>query len=281
MPETELTPGQETPPAETPPVTPSSEETPPAPETPAASISGEEETPAAPAEVPAAPTAEKTPEQIAADKVYFQEEARKAKEELSALKVAPPETPPPAEPAAPIVPVTQPPLAAPQPDAGQDVNEYLRDNPLAGLSAMTDHIVQHIDKKFEVRDQQREFQSQQREANRVLTNFCANNDISREELSAAHEYVKDSGVNGSPVAITSTIIDRLQFQKLVGSGQQVVMDAAAKAAAAAKAQALTIQPDGAQPATPGKPTTPEEIVRSKFKPSPQKVKIDEILGNTG
>lgn len=284
MPEPELTPGQETPPAETPPATPSSVETPAAPETPAQPISGEVETPAAPAEVPTAPPAEKTPEQVAADKAYFQDEARKAKEELSALKSAPPETPPAAEPpvpAVPATPATQPPYGEPPPYDGQDVNTYLRDNPVAALTIMTDTLKQHLNETLEKHDQRREFESQQRESNRVLTNFCANNDISRDELSEAHTYVKNSGLNGSPVAITSTIIDRLQFQKLVGSGHTVVMDAAAKAAAAAKTAALLMQPDGSLPATPAKPTTPEEIVRSKFKQSPQKVKIDEILGRAG
>jgi len=252
MTDQELENTRETPKEETPPEGDVSEEEKPAEETPAKSDSEEEQ--------PEEKT-EKTPEQIEQDKAYFQAEAQKAKEELAALQSKERE-----EPAAPDI-VAPPPPPQPQPSLSKDdLNTFLQDHPAEGFAAIAEYMAKEVKTALGQYTKEVELEADNREANRILREFCSKNSISKDELQTATDYVKQLGVKGTAAGVSSMVIDRMILNRVLEHGQETVTAAQAKAAAAAKAQSLTAQPDGAG-SPPAKKMTGEEVLAGKFKPT--------------
>lgn len=256
-------------------------ETPATPETPSADVSSEAtltpvETPASSnsteqqVETESKTTHGKTLEQKAADAAHWQSEAQRAKEELRAIQ-----TP---EEEAPVVPQPQPQLQSqPQPQqpavpqSQDELNELLRENPMLGFEAFGNSVIDRIEAKIMEGEKRRELESQSREANKVVKDFCARNKVSAETLKSAQKWISESGLKGSPPAISGAMIDRIQYLQLINSNQETVIEAAAKAATAAQTQALTMQPETVVPDTQA-PQTVEDQIASKFRPS----KADEF-----
>ena len=235
---------------ETPPDTPSPEGEKPEEEKPAQPDSKEEK----PEE-----KAGKTPEQIEQDKAYFQSEAQKAKEELAALQSKEREEP------------AQPEVVAPQPQAQpplgkDDLNTFLQENPAEGFAAIAEYMAREVKSALGQYTKEVELEADNREANRILREFCSKNDISKDELQTATNYVKQLGVKGTAAGVSSMVIDRMILNRVLEHGQEAVTAAQAKAAAAAKSQALTAQPEGAG-SPPAKKMTGEEVMAGKFKPT--------------
>jgi len=250
MTDQELENTRETPKEETPPEGDVSEEEKPAEETPVKPDSKEEQ--------PEEKT-EKTPEQVKDDAVYFQAEAQKAKEELAALQSKERE-----EPAQPDVVAPQP---QPQPPLSKDdLNTFLQDHPAEGFAAIAEYMAKEVKTALGQYTKEVELEADNREANRILREFCSKNDISKDELQTATDYVKQLGVKGTAAGVSSMVIDRMILNRVLEHGQEAVTAAQAKAAAAAKAQALTAQPDGAG-SPPAKKMTGEEMMAEKFKPT--------------
>lgn len=192
----------------------------------------------------------KTPEQIEQDKVYFQAEAQKAKEELAALQSKERE-----EPAQPDVAAPPPPsdVATPPPPSlsKDDLNTFLQEHPAEGFAALAEYMATEVKAALGQYTKGEELKADNREANRILRKFCSENSISSDELQTATNYVKQLGVKGTTAGVSSMVIDRMILNRVLEHGQKAVTAAQAKAAAALKAQALTDQPGGAGISSPG------------------------------
>lgn len=220
---------------ETPPDTPSPEGDQPTPGTPAQPDPEDGK----PEQKP-----EKTPEQIEQDKVYFQAEAQRAKEELAALQSKEQD-----EPAQPDVVAPQP---QPQPPLSKDdLNTFLQDHPAEGFAAIAEYMAKEVKTALGQYTKDTELQAENREANRILREFCSKNGVSKDELQAAVSEVEQLGIKGRSAGVCNVVIKHIVLGRMLEHGQETVTAAAAKATKAAKVQALTEQPGGAGISSPG------------------------------
>lgn len=221
---------------------------------------------------------EKSSEQIAADRAYFQaqyqqevEERKKvqsiADEALAKLaQFRPPEEP------APVVQTqtTKPVVQAPQ-FSDEELTEALKDNPLLGFQAISDHMQKAVAAQvvdiLDKRDQQRQMEFEQREANKTLNEFAQKSGVTAQDVAKVHEQFKALGIKGSPSAMAALTIQQLNYQLATRNVAERAAKAAADAAEKAKAQALTVQPGvggaGASP-TEQPPKNIEDVIAAKF-----------------
>ncbi len=235
------------------------------PETPAESNSEQQKEPAA--------THKKTPEQVNKDRAHFQREAQRVKEQLAALSGEPEK--------ADERPLEQQYPVVDRRDQRRDLtkdelNEFLRENPAELGVALAEYLSHTVKSELSEFRKNQEVAAQNREANRILREFCSRNDISNDELNAAASYVKQIGIKGSPAGMSSLIIDRVITNRVLGNINQTVTEAAARASAAVKAQTLTTQPAGHVPEEKPKTITAEEIISSKYGPSDKTQKLNRL-----
>jgi hypothetical protein len=269
-------PEQETPPVETPPAEKVAEEQKLEVEKPAESDSTEK-----PAEAAAS---EKTPEQVEADRAFFQKESQDAKPKLGRLQeqIQKQEPEPPA-----AKPAEQPP---PQlrgwPDdlsdmSDEEVRQKYREDPIL-QEQVREHrtrqmFTELLDERERVAEAKARLKYEGEQTDRVLGAFCAKNNISDEDFHEAVDYYDKLEFRGRPAAVGQLVIDRLNLRMMQGNIQRVQIEAAEKAARAAKTQTQTIQPTGGGPQAPAKPKTIEEKVADKFQPAPGTAAVDKLF----
>lgn len=201
--------------------------------TPSATVVTEEqtteETPAPPdSEVDAAAKTDdgKTPEQVKEDAAHWQTEYQRSQDELAQLR---------GEPETPATPETSP---TPQPHlTDEEVDEQLRD-PRVQMQVQAEQTRQII--RSELADERHRMAST--EANRVLQDFRHKQGISDENFKAAEKSILDSGLKGSPAAISSAIIKELNYQRMTGHMAERTTQVEAETADKVKRQMLTVQP---------------------------------------
>lgn len=243
------------------------------------------ETPAVPDSAAAAGESappSKTPEQLAADAAHwqtqFQEEHEKTKHlkgltdealaKLRDLAPKPMEEQPSPRPAAP----------SPRPPDLDDnaMNEALRENPMLGFQAVSEHlrtsVASEVAKIFDERERQREYRYEEREANRTLNEFAQKANISSDEVQAARQELVNLGIKGSPAGIAALTIQQLNARVATKNIAERVAKAEADAAQKVKTGALTRQPGTTTPgvATETPELSPAEVIARKFtRPAPK------------
>jgi hypothetical protein len=271
------TPKVETPPAPVVPETPIEPEGTPAIATPAEGQQVVTDKPIT-TELPA-----KTPDQLAQDRAYFQQEAQKAKEELKRIRDE--FTQGTAQPTPPVV-------AAQQPQKVEDrfatmsqeqLEDWIQTHPVEAMMAAVEKAKQDIRSENVIQatkdSQELAFKLEQREANRFLNDFAQRNKITQDEFGLAKQYVDSIGIKGSPTAVAEMVTDRLIMNRLLTNTAAQVETVKADAAQKVKQQLLTVQPNaGTTPQS--KPMTMDELVASKFKPSKEDSAMAGFFGHT-
>lgn len=211
--------------------------------------------------------------QLKESAAYFQAESQKAKAELAAIRsnAAPAIQPQPAK-----LPVAQ----EQQPQSREELNELLQNDPLLGYATVASHITGQIDQLFSRKFAEIERRGEEQRAQTAFNNFCTSCKVTAHETADAEKYVEELGLKGlnmAPSAIKSLMVDRINMQRMTSGVQTTATEAAAKAAQAAKQQALLKQPDGGAPPQPGsKPTTIDKAIAAKYGISTTTSKLENL-----
>lgn len=261
-------PEQETPKEETPSATAPEEQTPPA-EKPAQTDSPVED----------AGKPEKTPEQIADDKAFFQAESQQAKEELAALRGQAAERA--EEKPTEGKPVAEKPTSQFDQMSDEEVNEYLKEHPLDAMRIQETRQAQilksTLGEMLDDRDRKSQYNHEAGTTRKVLNAFCQKHGISAEQFEEARSYFETLGIQANPSAVGELIIDRLQGAMVRGNIGKAQTNAAAQAAQAVKQQLLTQQPTTQGQPDASTPKTQEEVVAAKFGESKAKAALDSMF----
>ena len=217
---------------------------------------------------------EKTPEQLKADRAFFQEDAQKTKAELARLREQGQQ---PSE-----QPVTATEFQAKQPSApdwisnlgnlsDEELNDKLREDPLLQMQVQEYRQEQRLTKMLDQRDAATKadalLEHESRQTQKALDVFRDKHNVPQEQYDEVLQELKTLGLKGRPPAIGELIMDRLTARQMSGNLQVVATEAAAKAAQAQKTQVLTMQPDGGGPQPDATPKTQEEKIAGTFTPS--------------
>lgn len=269
----------ETPPQPEVPETPPATEGTPSPEAPATEpvVEPQEK------QEPTAPP-QKTPEQLAQDRAYYQAESQKAKEELKRLRdefaqITAPQTPSDAK---LNVPQTGTYAERLKGMTTEQIEQWIAENPHEASLAAQEKIKSDILGEIEAREQKQNadltFRLETREANRWLNEFNQRNKITADEFKEATDYVTSLGIKASPTAIAELVTRQLIAQRLLTNTAMQVETVKADAAQKVKQQLLTKQPGaGALPAS--KPMTYEESVAAKFTKSKEDKALAGFFGS--
>lgn len=250
------------------------------PEKPAEPDSGEQK-PEQAAVVPP----EKTPEQLDADRAFFQRKAqeeqaakKEALDQLEALQSAPVAEEKPA-----VVPQVTPQVAQQSPESMTDeqLNELLQDNPMLQTQLIQAGVTKDVLAAIDKRDETRTLNSESLQTNKVLMQFADKHNIPRENVTAELESLKSQGILGRPAAMGRLVIDRLNLAKSQEIGQQQVEKAKADASQAVKNQLLTVQPEGGGKIPTSEAITREEAIANRFGASPAKSREQKLLDEGG
>lgn len=230
---------------------------------------------------------EKTPEQLEADRAFFQRKAqeeqaakKEALDQLEALQSASPqgEVAPAVEeePATKAQPTVQPgPLPGPMTD--EQLNEYLQDNPIELARAIKQGTAEMVVSIFDEREKKQSIVNETLQTNKVLMQFADKHDIPRENVTAELEALKSQGILGRPSAMGRLVIDRLNLAKSKEIGQQQVEKAKADASQAVKTQLLTVQPEGGGKVPTSEAKTREEAISDRFGSTKAKGREERLL----
>lgn len=281
---------------QTPPEVEASEQVATKPEKPAEPDSGEQ----APEQVPqeagqaAEVPPEKTPEQLEADRAFFQRKAqeeqaakKEALDQLEALQSASPqgEAAPAVEekPATKTQPTVQPgPLPGSMTD--EQLNEFLQDNPIElarairqGTAETVISILDEREKEQNIANEKQSIANESFQTDKVLKQFADKHGIPQENIMAELESLKSQGILGRPSAMGRLVIDRLNLAKSKEIGQQQVEKAKADAAQAVTTQLLTVQPEGGGKVPTSEAKTREEAISDRFGPTKARGKEEKLL----
>lgn len=241
------------------------------PEKPAEPDSGEK-LPEQAAEAPPG----KTPEQLEADRAFFQRKAQEeqaahkqeALDELDALQTKQPVE---------ELPTTKSSGSQPEPMTDEQLNEYLQDNPLEMARAIRSNLAEEVVSIMDKREEKQSIANETFQTNKVLMQFADKYDIPREKVMAELDSLKSQGILGRPSAIGRLVIDRLNLAQSQQIGQQQVEKAKADATQAVKNQLLTVQPRGGGKVPTSEAVTREEAISNRFRPTRAKSKEEKLL----
>ncbi len=249
---------QETP-QETPPASTGSEEQVKTQETPAPSDSG----------APPVETAQKTSEQLEADRAFFQKDAQDTKAQLRAMQKK----------------ETQLPIAAKsvQPQQTQqnqmsldDMNDQLRDNPTLMLQAIAQQNNDAVTNMRQELQRDIELRSQSDEANRIVKDFASRHKIDPKHVNEARKSIEDMGLKAEPAKMAELTLMLAQSNMSRDNGNIGATQAAADAADKIKQQQLTVQPEGGSPSSP-KSVSYQEGIAGKFTKPQNKNTLSRLM----
>lgn len=224
-------------------------------ETPSAPASSDEQatTPETPTQVdsaaPPVETAQKTAEQIEADRAHYQTAYQETQKELRAMraKEKQPET---------ATPTQQPSQQFSQQGqmTQEEMNDQLRDNPLLAMQALAQDNRLSMQNEFANMKQELQrdvaLQNASDEANRVVKEFCTRLNIDPKFVNEATAKIKQMGIKGDPAQMAELTLEMAQMNDSRANSATANMQTAAETSASIKQQAMTVQPDTGAPSSP-------------------------------
>lgn len=224
-------------------------------------------------EAPPVETAQKTTDQLEADRKHYQAEYQATKAELKALREST---------KTPDAPQAQPQQPVQSDMTPEQWNEKLQDEPLLAIQALSQHnedvTRKMIDEGFTRMEARMELKNQSAEANRVVKDFCVRHKIDPKFIDEAYATIKELNIKGAPAQMAELALDMAQSNMSKDNGSLAAMKVAVETSEKVKAQALASAPDlGGQPSSP-KSMSAQEGIAGRFKPIKGGGDMNRLLG---
>jgi hypothetical protein len=227
----------------------------------------------------------KTPEQIEADKKFFQQKYQETRAKLDTFEreILPFDEKPTTEPSPQATKPAQPtmPVNRFEGMSQEQMDGWVAEHPVETILALQQQtkadILSALDEREKTRDAQAKQKYEKEYVTRVLDDFMSANKVTDEERTDAVSYVREVGRALPPRTMGRLFADRVNYQRAINHVVQTAQETQVKVAQQTRQQLLATQPDnGTTPLTGDQSLTTQ--IAAKFKASKEGGIVSELIG---